>query len=153
MGTRGWIIFKYKGKYYVFYNNWDSYPEKPSGLGNRLIIDLKKYNSEQLIELLDVCVNTIGDIKDNNENGGDQYSCIEMMLKNPLNYVFNVYNINQVLAKDIFIEYKYIINLDESLFTITNECQNIQLHFLLFNIPDDWYELYCNINDAYSIEE
>ena len=153
MGTRGWIIFKYKGKHYVFYNHWDSYPEKPCGLGSRLIDDLKKYNHEQLIELLNTCVINIGDIKDNDENGGEHFSSIELMLKNPLNYVFNVYNILQVLAKDIFIEYKYIINLDEELFTMTNEWNNIQLHFPLFNIPDDWYETYCKVIDAYSVEE
>ncbi len=26
MGTRGYLVFQYKGTYYVMYNQWDSYP-------------------------------------------------------------------------------------------------------------------------------
>jgi hypothetical protein len=39
MGTRGLFAFLYKGKYYVFYNHYDSYP---AGLGNDLINEIKK---------------------------------------------------------------------------------------------------------------
>lgn len=38
MGTRGVFGFYYKGKYYVVYNHYDSYPE---GLGKDLIDELK----------------------------------------------------------------------------------------------------------------
>ena len=38
MGTRGYLIFKYKGLYYVFYNNNDSYI---SCMGMSLAKDIK----------------------------------------------------------------------------------------------------------------
>lgn len=39
MGTRGLFGFYYKGKYYVVYNHFDSYPE---GLGSDIINEIKK---------------------------------------------------------------------------------------------------------------
>lgn len=42
MGTRGFVVIIYRGRYYLIYNHYDSYPE---GLGKSLII--------QLIKLLD----------------------------------------------------------------------------------------------------
>ena len=39
MGTRGLFGFYFKGKYYVCYNHWDSYP---SGLGKDLINELSR---------------------------------------------------------------------------------------------------------------
>lgn len=38
MGTRGYYIIKWRGVYYVFYNQWDSYP---SGLGRILVFLLR----------------------------------------------------------------------------------------------------------------
>lgn len=37
MGTRGWLVFRYKGKYYVLYNWFDSYP---SAMGYRIAAQL-----------------------------------------------------------------------------------------------------------------
>ena len=34
MGTRGFYVYKWRGRYYVYYNHWDSYP---SGLGKVLV--------------------------------------------------------------------------------------------------------------------
>lgn len=34
MGTRGYRIIKFRGRYWIFYNHWDSYPE---GMGNSLV--------------------------------------------------------------------------------------------------------------------
>ena len=34
MGTRGYRVYRYRGRYYAVYNHWDSYP---SGLGNELV--------------------------------------------------------------------------------------------------------------------
>lgn len=34
MGTRGYYVFYYHGKFYIYYNHYDSYPE---GLGKWII--------------------------------------------------------------------------------------------------------------------
>lgn len=48
MGTRGLFGFYYKGKYYVVYNHWDSYP---AGLGRIIVTQLQKaIRSNQLEE-------------------------------------------------------------------------------------------------------
>lgn len=46
MGTRGFYVFRFRGKYYVYYNHWDSYPQ---GLGTWIVrdipTDLSEYDS------------------------------------------------------------------------------------------------------------
>ena len=37
MGTSGYRIYRFRGRYYVFYNHWDSYPE---GLGSDIVNDI-----------------------------------------------------------------------------------------------------------------
>jgi len=167
MSTRGWFIFKYKGKYYVFYNQSDSYPDIPYGLCSRLINELKKYNLNQLIELLENFILLTNKNNENDEYDEDDeeddfykhytkdihYKGIEETLKNP-NYNYKIKNtIDEIQERDLFIEYKYIINLDEELFTMTNELNNIQLHFELFNIPHNWFEFYIKVFNAYKLEK
>lgn len=152
MGTNGLFIFKYKGKYYVFYNHYDSYPNIPQGLCSRLIEDLKKYNLEQLTQLLEKFILLINHKGDENEELYKDYESIEETLTNK-NYQYEIMNTTkEIQKKDICIEYKYIINLDEELFTITNVWDNIQLHYPLFNIPNDWYDFYCKVLYAYHLQ-
>ena len=47
MGTRGLFGFYYKGKYYVVYNHYDSYP---SGLGVLIVKELKRAIDEGRLE-------------------------------------------------------------------------------------------------------
>ena len=42
MGTRGYLIFKYKGIYYVIYNHWDSYPSGMGAATVKVLINLCK---------------------------------------------------------------------------------------------------------------
>jgi len=37
MGTRGYIVWRCRGRYYVLYNHFDSYP---SGLGETLLAQI-----------------------------------------------------------------------------------------------------------------
>jgi hypothetical protein len=52
MGTRGDYGFIYKGKLYVMYNNFDSYPERP-GLGWQLVREIVWANLERWKVALD----------------------------------------------------------------------------------------------------
>jgi hypothetical protein len=53
MGTKGFYAFIYKGKRYVIYNYYDSYPE---ALGNDLLNELRKRNLEEWKVLLEKCI-------------------------------------------------------------------------------------------------
>ena len=160
MSTRGLYIFKYKGKYYIFYNGHDSYPDGPYGLCSRLIENLKKLTREKIIELLE----NLGLLHEEhvaeneyNEDGEMDFISIEDALTRPYAYWrFFVRDkepkknviINGIkhFNEDIYdMEYVYIMNFDQEIFTIKETYYDIQLHFPLFNIPDDWYDLYNRI--------
>ncbi len=148
MSIRGWIIFKYKGLYYIFYNHNNSNPEY---LGNNLIENLKNFNYKQLEELMINCVKNMNNKYENNIINIGIFNTIEELLKNPLNYIFYVKRLNGAFEKNTFIEFKYFINLDEELFTMINMTSNLQLHFPLFYIPKDWYNIYSSVDEAYNI--
>lgn len=163
MSTRGLYIFKYKGKYYIFYNGHDSYPHGPYGLCSRLIENLRKLTLEQINELLenlvllyeeDLVEKDINEKEEYNENGETDFISIEDSLTRPYAYwkffvrdkepkktviINNLKDINWDLYD---MEYVYIMNFDQELFTIKETYYDIQLHFPLFNIPDDWFDLY-----------
>ena len=163
MSTRGFYIFKYKGKYYIFYNGHDSYPQGPYGLCSRLIENLRKLTREQIIQLLEnlvllyeegVAERDINEKEEYNENGETDFISIEDALTRPYAYwrffvrdnepkksiiINDLKDINWDLCD---IEYVYIMNIDQELFSIKETYYNIQLHFPLFNIPYDWYDLY-----------
>lgn len=41
MSTISFVVFKYRGEYYVFYNQRDGYPDIPHGLRCRIIRNLE----------------------------------------------------------------------------------------------------------------
>lgn len=47
MGTRGYRIVRYRGRYWIYYNHYDSYPEH---FGARIVaevpVDRKEYEGE-----------------------------------------------------------------------------------------------------------
>lgn len=50
MGTRGFRIIRFRGRYYIFYNHWDSYPE---GMGKSLVDQIPQDPDEYQRELID----------------------------------------------------------------------------------------------------
>ncbi len=52
MGIRGYVALQFRGRYYIFYNQFDSNAEN---LGEKLIktipIDLEEYSSKFLIDI------------------------------------------------------------------------------------------------------
>lgn len=129
MGTRGHYVFRYKNKWYVFYNHWDSYP---SGLGQDIVNELKGIDWEEVKRLLEKI--TTEDIND-----GYNFKGLMETLKNPKDYILEFIEEKYVgLRNDI--EYVYTIDIDENMFHVeyyTEKAQNIQ-RFRLNAIPDDW---------------
>ena len=164
MSTKGLYIFKYKGKYYVFYNRHDSYPHGPYGLCSRLIESLKNLTREQIIKLLENLVllheeHVAANEDEYNEEGQQDFISIEESLTRP--YAYWSFFVRDKEPKEYVVidgvkhfnedtydmEYIYIMNFDKELFTIKQTYYDIQLHFPLFNIPDYWYDLYERVKD------
>lgn len=89
MGTRGYIVYVYKGIYYVLYNHWDSYPE---GLGEKIVNEISEFDDEPLKIILNKLKIT------DNEN------ILDISTSRPVN--------------DLFIEWIYFINFDKNVFEV-----------------------------------
>ena len=166
MSTRGFYIFKYMGKYYVFYNGHDSYPHIPYGLCSRLIENLKKFTSKQIIELLEKFILLLDGRKEEYiDDGKTDFISIEDALTRPYEYWrFFVRDQEPTkqrrcdLARGKYnsdlndMEYVYIMNFDEEIFTINRPHEQIQVHFPLFNIPEDWFDFYERVCKTYDLD-
>lgn len=133
MGTRGLYIFRYKNKWYVFYNHWDSYP---CGLGTDIIKELKTIDFERVKELLILIT------KDNAEIEGLNFEGLMKALENPYDYDIRYIGEGQPTNKTFDIEYEYTINLDYEMFEVSYYSEesgsyNTQ-RFDLHAIPDNW---------------
>ncbi len=95
MGTKGFYAFIYKGKRYVIYNYYDSYPE---ALGNDLINELRKRDLEEWKVLLDKCI-----IIDSIETYDKYFSKCDAKIKNDLIKHF----------EEIILKFNHIKNIEE----------------------------------------
>ena len=53
MGTRGLKVYRHKGRYFVYYNRWDSYP---SGLGRNILCEIPRGDRGVLKDIFDAWV-------------------------------------------------------------------------------------------------
>ncbi len=115
MATRWLICIKYKNKYYVWYNHWDSYL---SGLGKELIKELH----EMIInnQLTSYWINLIENLKYDTDIIVNAEGSIQSALKN------GVYDMDNLSYKQ---EYIYIIDVDEKIFTVTSSRENLTYSF------------------------
>ncbi|KAF2110453.1 hypothetical protein BDV96DRAFT_584025 [Lophiotrema nucula] len=134
MGTRGFYVYRWHGRYYVYYNHWDSYP---SGLGKTLLSMIPK-DPEEYKKWL--------------EQKRAEYSEIEQKFDEQVFTVVNPFEANSTSAagvedvemmpsfsepaNDLWIEYIYIINLDREIFSV-----NGSSHFKLSSVPGDFDDL------------
>lgn len=136
MGTRGYRVIRFRGRYYRFYNHWDSYPE---GLGkeiaegipadpaayqewlaqrrqealewhNALERFLCRKNAEELDA--DVTAKDIDDLKDGEKTFEDT--------QQPWGVATDVLPDFRPAFNDLYIEWVYTIDLDNEVFTIDN---------------------------------
>lgn len=128
MGCRGWYAFLHRGKYYCFYNHWDS---DFAGLGYKLVEVLEEAGTE-LLELLrrlfDLLAN--GTAKESAEwidvhakacghlSGCffEHFAAMELVDLND--------NQGRLIGDHVFIEYIYAIDLDDELFHATEDTES-----------------------------
>lgn len=137
MGTRGLFGFVYKGKYYLFYNQYDSYP---SYLGANLLKEIKSAIDDgtldtwkdMLVAIRDVSkedptaediqkLQPYTDLTVSNRSTTDWYcltrKCQGSMINTLRAGVVYCHYSERTLTGDVFIEYSYVLNFDDKTFT------------------------------------
>jgi hypothetical protein len=141
MGTRGYVVIKYNGIYYIFYNNSDSYL---SCLGINLLKDMNEIVKKNQIPHVKALFSKIP-WRDEFTSGNDMhFYCIMDSLRYPsaLQYITS-YN---KPSCDIFIEWIYTVDFDKNIFSIQNYDKHYQCGF--FSLPDklDEYDLIIDVD-------
>jgi hypothetical protein len=131
MGTRGLYVFKYRGIYYTFYNHYDSYP---SGLGKLIISDIRQLVKDNKLDIVKDLISDI-QLRETQTTGNSAYTGIFNCLENPERFIY--YTTEYEPECDIFIEYIYIIDFDETLFVIKTDG---------FNSIFDLLNISCNFD-------
>ncbi|KAF3482372.1 F-box domain-containing protein [Arthroderma uncinatum] len=151
MGTRGYKIVRHRGRYWVYYNHYDSYP---SYLGKNLLavipvdpegykawLEKKRAEYEKLSVRLEkaLCVTEerIQDVAAKKAEANPVWKEIDdvEILPSTLCEVGN----------DLFIEWIYLIDLDNEVFTVNNT-----LFFNLWDIPRDRWLRAFETEESYS---
>ena len=141
MGTRGYRIIKFRGRYWIFYNHWDSYPE---GLGQWLVDSIpsdpeqyQKWLQSQrdfygkwdslLNEILTIQPEDMRKLFSDEPQKAVFFAAFDDRLQAnaPPSYAS--------LGTDVYIEWTYTIDLDREVFSVGDGA-----HFTLNKIPDLW---------------
>ena len=145
MGTRGYRIIKFRGRYWIFYNHWDSYPD---ALGQWLVDSIpadpeqyQKWLQSQrhlfakwdslLNELLTIQPEDMRKLLSGEPHKAVFYAAFDERLPTnaPPGYT------SSVKDDDSWIEWTYTIDLDREVFTVDDGA-----HFTLNKIPGTWME-------------
>lgn len=151
MGTRGFRIIKFRGRYWIFYNHWDSYP---NGLGKSLVDGIpadpeeyQKWLQSQrdvfaeydtlLQELLTIHPEDMRKIHSDEPHRPIFHAAFSENLPNDA----PPYHVSGFT--DLYIEWTYTIDLDREVFSIDSGA-----HFRLNHIPknDQWIKALFNDN-------
>ncbi|KAL9009256.1 MAG: hypothetical protein Q9173_005700 [Seirophora scorigena] len=146
MGTRGLRIVRYRGRYWCFYNHWDSYLE---GMGNSLVESIPTDPDEYKIwlqtlherfakwdallqDFLCVKADYLSTIWSNGE--------IEEFLDEAFDARLETLPTSTPGSLDMSIEFTYTFDLDQEVFSVDNTA-----HFRLQHIPrnSEWIKALC----------
>lgn len=140
MGTRGLYTFIYKGKFYVFYNLWDSYPEE---LGESIVYEIKKMvkkdKLKKMKKLLDKVYKLYEEEGYHSDYELDKFKGLEEALYSPYSHGIEILDKKPKFddKKYDFVEWMYFINMDKQHFSVSNG--DILLTYPFNNIPSNWY--------------
>jgi hypothetical protein len=136
MVTHGFMVFRYKGLFYSFYNHSDSYP---SGLGEQIVQCLRNMSDDEFTEMRDLLENMPEPVEDGSRK--DSVWDVMGVLRNP---ECTEYYITNDQCHDA--DYTYIIDLDREEFIIKIYSYQIRREisqiFDLYDIPSNWVELF-----------
>ncbi|SLM38110.1 F-box domain [Lasallia pustulata] len=145
MGTRGFRIIHFRGRYYILYNHWDSYPE---GMGQWLVDQIPQDPDEYQLWLQqqrdfyakwdEVLRKEVLSIKDADlqakSRGPRRYDEPRQQALLDERLDASMVPCYRTGFNDLYIEWTYTIDLDREVFSINNG-----VHFKLNKIPeDDW---------------
>jgi hypothetical protein len=150
MGTRGRYVFKFLKKYYVFYNQFDSYF---SGIGDMIVKELANYKLEDF-EKMKAKLSIIKR-SDINDGSGSDFEGVMCALENPDKYrLIEITNCEP--DNDSDIEYIYILDLDHDIFKVKyigyDNCIDCN-RFRLSAIPRDWMDFVRDPEDSEDLED
>jgi hypothetical protein len=113
MGTRGYYVFLFNGVYYVYYNQFDSYP---SGLGLQIV--------EELSEINNIVIDNWKTQLEKIETNPYPPNCLSFEgLSKAINNYFQ-YDVQVMKTKpeqNLWIEWIYTIDLDNNTFKVNDE--------------------------------
>jgi hypothetical protein len=132
MGTRGYYVFKYNNKYYIFYNQQHSYFDV---LGRDIVNDLHKMTIDDFNKMKSLIENITDRI--NTDGYNLEYNGLFNALKNYYNYYLHISD----KEPEADVEYVYIINLDRQIFIVKSIIDNIRYAFNLIDIPNNWLDI------------
>lgn len=133
MGTRGYFGFFYKGKYYLIYNHYDSYP---SYLGKKLVEEIKKAIADGSFGTWIEMFKQLKFYNSYEELSRIDSDKIEQSYINILKEGYMVNNGDKnKLTNDIFIEHSYVLDFDTNIFLYFNS-EGDEEHYKLDNLPE-----------------
>lgn len=158
MGTRGLRIILFRGRYFVYYNQYDSYP---IGLGKELVSNVPtdpeqykewleserafyaKLTAELESKVLTVPEGSLGDLMNTNTALEKYDSEVWPTWKKIDSELQELPTAFCDVGIDLMIEWTYIIDLDNEFFSVDN-----WIFFDLWNIPRDrWIQAFWNNGD------
>ncbi len=138
MVTHGYVIIKYKGIYYSYYNHSDSYCEH---LGKIVVDNVNDMILNKKMEKYKRQVLRMPFLDERGEGLQYFYSISDWIYDNNQTYFTS--------DQPTYSEYTYTIDFDDNEFIITK--YDNQYVFYLFDIPDDWMTI-VEKNDEYTYE-
>lgn len=133
MGTRGFYGFRYKGRYILFYNHWDSYY---SGLGNDILKELNAFTDADWEALRTILKQHLREgtlVEGMDITEGKNFEGHMKAATNPSEYAV-AYVGRELSLPFMMTQYMYIVDLDKN-FLRVNGNDNDTFKFPLNELP------------------